>query len=170
MKTSFIGALNARRPSPVSRFVPASASTSCFSIDGLRFIRIHAYPLETSRNLIVIGRNEKTESLEAQVRGSRHAWDIRLISVESLMRLVTVKEDLETPQAVQKIRQILRPKEYTKVDEIIDLVFSAATDAKAEEKLQLEIEPLENGEKKSAPVNFREACIARIQQNLNLVL
>ncbi len=50
MKTSFIGALNARRPSPVSRFVPASASTSCFSIDGLRFIRIHAYPLETSRN------------------------------------------------------------------------------------------------------------------------
>ncbi len=53
MKTSFIGALNARRPSPVSRFVPASASTSCFSIDGLRFIRIHAYPLETSRNLIL---------------------------------------------------------------------------------------------------------------------
>ncbi len=54
MKTSFIGALNARRPSPVSRFVPASASTSCFSIDGLRFIRIHAYPLETSRNLQLV--------------------------------------------------------------------------------------------------------------------
>ena len=126
--------------------------------------------LEKSSILIVIGRNEKTDSLEAQVRGSRYAWDIRLISVEMLMRLVTVKEDLETPQTVQKIRQILRPKEYTKVDEIIDLVFSATTDAKAEEKLQQEIGSTDEDEKRATPVNFRDACIIRIQHKLNLVL
>lgn len=126
--------------------------------------------LEKSSILIVVGRSEKTDSLEAQVRGSRHAWDIRLISVEMLMRLVTVKEDLETPQALQKIRQILQPKEYTNVDAIIDLVFSTAKDAKEDEQLQEEIEPAEEGGKKLAPVNFREACIARIQEKLSIVL
>ncbi len=124
---------------------------------------------DKSSILIVVGRNE-TDSLEAQVRGSRHAWDIRLISVDALFRLVAVKEDLETPQVVQKIRQILRPKEYTKVDEIIDLVFSAAKDIREDENLQQEIEPAQEGEKKLAPVNFREACIARIQKELNLAL
>jgi hypothetical protein len=124
--------------------------------------------LEKSSILIVVGRNE-TDSLEAQVRGSRHAWDIRLISVEALLRLMSVKENLETPQAVQKIRHILRPKEYTKVDEIIDLVFSAAKDVREDENVQHEIEP-EEGEKKMAPVNFREACIARIQEQLDLLL
>jgi hypothetical protein len=108
--------------------------------------------------------------LEAQVRGSRHAWDIRLISVEALLRLVTVKEELEDPQVVQKIQQILRPKEYTKVDEIIDLVFSAAKDVKEEEKIQHEIEPAEEGGKRFTPVNFREACIIRLQAQLKTVL
>jgi hypothetical protein len=125
--------------------------------------------LEQSSILIVVGRNE-TDSLEAQVRGSRHAWDIRLISVDALLRLVTVKEELEDPQVVQKIRQILRPKEFTKVDEIIDLVFSAAKDVKEEEKLQHEVEPADGEEKKFTPVNFREACIARLQVPLKTVL
>lgn len=125
--------------------------------------------LENSSILIVVGRNE-TDSLEAQVRGSRHAWDIRLISIDALLRLVTVKEELEDPQVVQKIRQILRPKEYTKVDEIIDLVFSAAKDVKEEEKLQHEIETPEGEGKKFAPVNFREACITRLQAHLKTVL
>lgn len=125
--------------------------------------------LEKSSILIVVGRNE-TDSLEAQVRGSRHAWDIRLISVDALLRLVTVKEELEDPQVVQKIRQILRPKEYTKVDEIIDLVFSAAKDVKEEEKLQHDIETPEGEEKKFTPVNFRDACIARLQVSLKTAL
>jgi hypothetical protein len=37
--------------------------------------------------LIVVGR-EDTGELEAQVRGSRHAWDIRLISADALAKLV----------------------------------------------------------------------------------
>lgn len=123
--------------------------------------------LDRSSILIVVGRSD-TDSLEAQVRGSRHAWDIRMISVDALLRLVTVKEELEDPQVVGKIRQILRPKEYTKVDEIIDLVFSTAEDVKQED-LQQEIQS-EDGEKKFTPVNFREECIARVQSKLKTLL
>jgi hypothetical protein len=125
--------------------------------------------LDKSSILIVVGRSD-TDSLEAQVRGSRHAWDVRIISVDALLRLVRVKEELEDPQAVQKIRQILRPKEYTKVDQIIDLVFSAAEDVKQEEKLQQEVESSEGSSKKFTPVNFRDACIAKLQAHLKTVL
>jgi hypothetical protein len=40
--------------------------------------------------LIVVGRTD-TGELEAQVRGSRHAWAIRLISVDALLNLVCIK-------------------------------------------------------------------------------
>jgi hypothetical protein len=40
--------------------------------------------------LIVVGR-EDTGELEAQIRGSRHAWDIRLISADALIKLVQLK-------------------------------------------------------------------------------
>ncbi len=49
---------------------------------------------DNSSILIVVGRQD-TGDLEAQIRGSQHAWDIRLISVESLLQLMKVKEELE---------------------------------------------------------------------------
>lgn len=49
---------------------------------------------KTSSILIVVGR-EDTGELEAQVRGSRHAWDIRLLSTEALLKLVQLKENAE---------------------------------------------------------------------------
>src|SRR6185312_10891019 len=47
--------------------------------------------------LIVVGRDD-TGELEAQVRGSRHAWDIRLISVEALLKLVRLKENSDATE------------------------------------------------------------------------
>ena len=41
--------------------------------------------------LIVVG-TEDTSEFEAQVRGSRFAWDIRLLGVKSLFRLLKLKE------------------------------------------------------------------------------
>jgi hypothetical protein len=38
-------------------------------------------------NASMLGR-EDTGALEAQVRGSRYAWEMRLISVERLIKLV----------------------------------------------------------------------------------
>jgi len=45
--------------------------------------------------LIVVGRQD-TGELEAQIRGSRHAWDIRLISADALIKLVQLKENAES--------------------------------------------------------------------------
>lgn len=79
--------------------------------------------------LIVVGR-QPTGELEAQIRGSRHAWDIRLISVDGLNRLVELKQEAENPSVGKKIRSLLVPTEYTKLDGLIDVLFDTAEDAK----------------------------------------
>ncbi|MBM3520719.1 MAG: hypothetical protein FJX63_08120, partial [Alphaproteobacteria bacterium] len=68
----------------------------------------------TSSILIVVGRQD-TGDLEAQVRGSRHAWDIRLISVDALIKLVELKEETEE-DTISKIRELLVPFEYSRVE------------------------------------------------------
>lgn len=77
--------------------------------------------------LIVVGRQD-TGELEAQIRGSRHAWEIRLISAEALLRLVDVKEGSEQEAVDEQIRDLLRPAEYTRLDALVDVVFSASKD------------------------------------------
>ena len=66
-----------------------------------------------SSGLIVVGRKD-TGDLEAQIRGSRHAWDMRLISVDALMSLMLLKESVEDPKTIQRIHDILIPREFTK--------------------------------------------------------
>lgn len=75
----------------------------------------------------MVGR-EDTGALEAQVRGSRYAWDMRLISVERLIKLVQIKEKSDDPATLHQIRQLLQPFEYTKIDKIIDVIFTTAVD------------------------------------------
>jgi hypothetical protein len=86
-----------------------------------------AQVLPPSSNLIVVGR-EDTGELEAQVRGSRHAWDIRLISADALIKLVQLKESAEEPETGRKIRSLLVPREYTRLDDMVDVMFSTAKD------------------------------------------
>jgi len=76
--------------------------------------------------LIVVGRQE-TDSLEGQIRGSRHAWDVRMVSLDALKKLLLVKEQSEDATA-ERISQLLRPFEYTRVDRIIDIVFETSQD------------------------------------------
>lgn len=80
--------------------------------------------------LIVVGR-EDTGELEAQVRGSRHAWDIRLISVDALLSLVRIKQETDDPATAEKIRTVLVPFDYTRLDEIIEIMFATAKDLDA---------------------------------------
>ena len=77
--------------------------------------------------LITVGR-EDTGELEAQVRGSRHAWDMRLISSDALSKLVKLKESTDESNTARKIREILVPMEYTKLDSLIETIFTAAQD------------------------------------------
>ena len=121
---------------------------------------------EQSSILIVVGRQD-TGDLEAQIRGSRHAWDIRLISVDALLRLMTLKEEVEDPRIINKICAILIPREFTRVDSIIDIVFSAAEDVRKEEAFEEGEEEAEEERKhRFSPVAFYDACIKRIEGSL----
>ena len=124
--------------------------------------------------LIVVGRFD-TEGWESQIRGSRHAWDIRIISVEYLIRLLKLKEELDDPSIITKIRNILTPQEYTRVDRIVDIVFSATEDIREEEENEAE----EYGEKEENEthdrqrkkyVSFHDECADRISNHLNVPL
>jgi hypothetical protein len=67
--------------------------------------------------LVIVGRQD-TGELEAQVRGSRHAWDMRLISADALIKLLQLKEDAEGTDTGRKIRSLLAPREFTRLDQL----------------------------------------------------
>jgi hypothetical protein len=130
---------------------------------------------ERSSVLIIVGRTD-TGDLEAQIRGSRHAWSMRLLSVDALVRLMQLKESLEDPDALRRIYEILIPREFTKLDEIVDVVFSTAEDAK-----QLDDEPesgqstdrsasLVDASPKFTPVAFNELVAAKVSSRLGIPL
>jgi hypothetical protein len=90
--------------------------------------------LPASSVLIVVGRQD-TGELEAQVRGSKHAWDMRLIGIEGLFKIALLHRDSVEQEAVlDKIRAILRPQEYTRVDGLLDVVFETAIAVSVEER------------------------------------
>jgi hypothetical protein len=107
----------------------------------------------TSSILIIVGR-EDTGELEAQIRGSRHAWDVRVISAEALIKLVRIKENSEAPETGLKIRSVLTPVEYTRLDRMVDVMFTAVTDV--EEQIsndELPVEPTESGAASGGPAS-----------------
>lgn len=114
--------------------------------------------------LMIVGR-EDTGDLEAQIRGSRHAWGIRLISVDSLIRLMFLKQSLDDPAIIRKIYEILVPREFTKLDEIVELVFSTAEDAKEEQPDEAEIEA-RLAIDKTAPVSYHSECMVKVEDHL----
>lgn len=84
----------------------------------------------SSSILIIVGR-EDTGELEAQVRGSKHAWDIRLISADALIKLVQLKENSDEKETGKKIRSLLTPMEYTRLDPMIDVMFTTVKDVES---------------------------------------
>jgi len=124
---------------------------------------------EKSSMLIVVGR-EDTGDLEAQIRGSRHAWDMRLISVDALLRMLKLKEEVEDPSILSRIHEILIPREFTRLDPIIEIAFAAVEDVKQEPEnaVEDEVEKIEG--KKFTPVAFHDECITRIDKKLNITL
>lgn len=121
-----------------------------------------------SSMLLIVGRQD-TGDLEAQIRGSRHAWDVRIISVDALLRLMAIKEEVEDPQIVQRIHSILIPREFTRLDEIADILFSAAEEIKQETvEIEEDLEDKKSKEPKFKPVAFHDACVSRIQGSLGL--
>lgn len=125
---------------------------------------------EDNSSILIIVGSEDTRELEAQIRGSRHAWDIRLISVIGLKRLVQLKEEVDDPATVRKIGEILIPYEYTRVDRIIDIVFSTTEEVLEEEEAEEgsavseEVTPVATDARQ--PVRFNAALAERIGNHL----
>ena len=140
---------------------------------------------DRSSIVIVVGRQD-TGELEAQIRGSKHAWDIRLLSVDALLRLVQIREEIEGPAVARKICDLLIPREYTRVDGIIDLVFETAADVRGDGSDQIEVpEPTPIASAKRAqiseastskqspkfiPVSFHDECAERVSKKLGIPL
>lgn len=127
--------------------------------------------------LIVVGRQD-TGDLEAQIRGSQHAWDIRLLSADSLLKLLSLKETLNDTKTIQQINELLKPREYTRIDKLIELIFLTSKDLQLAEQSEEDIEHIEElpkekkkrkaSEDKATPVNFHEQCLTRITTTLNI--
>lgn len=141
-----------------------------------RLIKAGRIAEDQSSILIIVGR-EDTGELEAQIRGSRYAWDVRLISIDAFVRLMKIRQDLDSPSVEERIRAVLIPREYTRVDEIIDLVFSTTEDILEETPDELgaddEVEPApaeKESKEREKPVSFNLACVERIGKSLNVEL
>lgn len=116
--------------------------------------------------LIVVG-TEDTSDFEAQVRGSRFAWDIRILGVKSLFRLLKLREALDDPKVERQIQDILFPQEFTRLDRIIDLVFATAEDAQNTEAEEAG-EAFEVEEVTVEPrANFHAAILPRLEKHFS---
>lgn len=137
-----------------------------------RLIKAGRISEDTSSILVIVGR-EDTGELEAQIRGSRHAWDVRLISIDALVRLMQIRQELDSPVAEAQIRALLVPREYTRVDGIIDLVFSTTEDILEEGSDGLEGDESTHdaeSKKRGTPASFNTACASRISTHLGVDL
>jgi hypothetical protein len=134
---------------------------------------------EETSLLLIVGRDD-TGGLEAQIRGSRYAWDMRIISVEGLLRLMELRETLDDPSIVSRVSNILIPQEYTKLDGIIDVVFVTAEEAVAAEtdvgseddpEVQGVVDTLSGKSgPKFRPSSFHEKCALRLEEHLDASL
>ncbi len=131
-----------------------------------RLVEEQRVPKETPI-LLVIGRND-TESLEAQVRGSKHAWSMRIIGIDALIKLMEVNLSTLSSEVTEKIHTILRPFEYTRIDKIVDVVFTTAEDKENEVE---ELEEVTTGEVASQVRTPKEIlmqkkvdCIRRVSE------
>lgn len=87
---------------------------------------------ERSSILIVVGQSdEDTADLEAQIRGSRHAWEIRVVSLAALFRMVALSDATDNRSSVRILREILIPCEYTKLDSLSEMVRRLAQNVSA---------------------------------------
>jgi hypothetical protein len=119
---------------------------------------------ESSSILIVVGRQD-TGELEAQVRGSRHAWDVRLISADALIRLVFLRQEADAPETGAKIRSLLIPKEYTRLDGMIDVMFTAAKDVEGDAEVEEAEQPVGNDEKVKGVWQFTKAPLLQAKRD-----
>jgi len=87
-----------------------------------------------------------------------------------------LKQSVDDPNALRRIYEILIPHEFTKLDEIVELVFSTAEDAKQLESVPDEVgehpsaEGAKSAEPKFTPVAFNALIAERVSKQLGVPL
>lgn len=74
--------------------------------------------------LLVVGRQD-TGDLEAQVRGSKHAWETRIIGVEALLEVAEACEEYASEQTKRSVRELLLPEDYMRLDSVLRKIVTA---------------------------------------------
>ena len=128
---------------------------------------------EKSTTFLIVVLREDTGDLEAQVRGSRFAWSCRIIGVESLVKMLEIKENSEQLDLVDRIRTLLIPKDFTRLDSIVDLVLTAiyeglsqSEDGASIDEISDDLSETENTDKEK----LYELCIKKASEELGASL
>lgn len=131
--------------------------------------------------LYVVGRQD-TGDLEAQIRGSRYAWDVRVISAEALLDLADLVEVAVDDDTAKALRSSLLPVEYTRIDHLVQLLTMLAFDVERSVQVSEALDDeqvtqvptlcesvAKHPEKmaSSSPDEFREIVVRSLRQNLN---
>jgi hypothetical protein len=95
--------------------------------------------------LFVVGRQD-TLALEQQIRGSKFAWSMRVVSIDSLIKLMHVNLSSLSQEVTTQIHKIFKPIDYTRVDPIVDVIFTTAEDK--DESTESEVTELEKDDEK----------------------
>lgn len=73
--------------------------------------------------LIVVGRQDIGD-LEAQIRGSRHAWDLRILSIDALAKLIAIKSRDAGTALIARLCGLLKPFDPTNLDGMVRFMAS----------------------------------------------
>jgi hypothetical protein len=136
------------------------------------YLKLESNNEEDISILIVVGRQD-TGDLESQVRGSKYSWNIRIISTDALIKMLNIKENINDPKTLDRVHEIIIPREYTRLDSIIDMLFSTTEEIIENniiDNAQEEDDDTKK-EKKFTPVSYRNKCIERYKnlKKINLI-
>ena len=98
----------------------------------LHLIASHPVLTDDLVSVLLVAGHGNMGNLAMQIRGSRHAWDMRIISVDALLKIAEIKERVEAP-TFRRFHEILVPKEFIRLDEVAELFLSTASEASDEE-------------------------------------
>lgn len=130
---------------------------------------------KNSSILIIVGRSD-TGDLECQILGSRHSWDVSLISVGALLNLLFLKEANNDARTTDQIDFIFNPSAYARLDKLVDLIAPTAntTDLNLNNSSTKDRDTIAPNDlllkNLTTPIDLYDECIHRINSYLNVNL
>lgn len=123
---------------------------------------------EKDTSILIVVLRTDTGDVEAQIRGSRYAWDCRLIGVDSLLKMLEIKESSEETILIDRIRSLLVPQEYTRLDSIVEIALTAIYEGMAQaEEEETADKGEENAVNNTDAINrLHELCISKASEQL----